>query len=43
MELAGLLLSVVVFATCFAIGWFFLDHSLYHNLDEKDLNVQVGR
>ena len=38
----GVILSVAAFAGCFSVGWYFLDNSLYHNLDEKDLKVQVG-
>ncbi|KAG1658696.1 hypothetical protein FOA52_013636 [Chlamydomonas sp. UWO 241] len=36
----GVLLSVVVLASSFGVGWWFLSFSLYKNLDEKDFAVQ---
>lgn len=38
----GLLLAFGAFAAFFAIGWWFLDYSLYRNLEgDRDISVQV--
>ncbi len=37
----GVFLALIVFGGCGTIGWYFLDFSLYQNLDEKDFKVQV--
>lgn len=38
----GAVLSVAGLAGCFAIGWSFLNISLYQNIIERDIKVQVS-
>ena len=39
----GAVLSVAGLAGCFAIGWSFLNLSLYQNIIERDIKVQVSK
>lgn len=41
MDVLGFALGFGAFAACFALGWWFLDYSLYKQLEERDNKVQV--
>ena len=41
MDVAGAGIALGSFAACFGVGWWFLNRSLYNNLDERDYKVQV--
>ncbi|EFJ39961.1 hypothetical protein VOLCADRAFT_70166 [Volvox carteri f. nagariensis] len=41
MDVLGLGVAIICFCACFAVGWWFLDRSLYNHLEERDYHVQA--
>ncbi|KXZ55776.1 hypothetical protein GPECTOR_2g1326 [Gonium pectorale] len=41
MDVLGLALATACFLACFAVGWWFLNRSLYNHLGERDYYVQA--
>ncbi|GLC40488.1 hypothetical protein PLESTF_000807700 [Pleodorina starrii] len=41
MDLLGLAVALLCFGSCFLVGWWFLNRSLYNHLEERDYHVQA--
>ncbi|GIL86083.1 hypothetical protein Vretimale_13894 [Volvox reticuliferus] len=41
MDVLGLAVAILCFGSCFLLGWWFLNRSLYNHLEERDYHVQA--